>query len=424
MPESFLNKAAFSKLGDLVREMAAAPVSEQIHAEGRNRIIAIVNSGVVPRKVVPLRAKVSLGVLAAAAAFALVFWSLTRVRPITYEIVGGSGFESGYLSASPERAAIIRFSDGSWINAAPGTRLRVDSTMKDGARVLLERGAAAVQVHHEKTSHWLFVAGPFEVQVVGTRFTLAWDPAKEEVDLSLDEGAVRLNSPLGRGPFEVRKGQKFHASLVSRTIRMEDANGVSTAGVPETPSPSPQDEAPESSADEVPSTPASSAPTTAVKGSSSRQDSWQTLVSRGQFQAVVTAAEARGIDACLQSCSVSDVRALADAARYTGHSSIAEQSLLAIRQRAPAGNQRSAAAFLLGRTSESRGQAASASGWYDNYLAESPSGEFAADALAGKMRVTVQMQGNAAARPVAMQYLRRYPNGVHADIARKIAGIK
>jgi TolA-binding protein len=207
---------------------------------------------------------------------------------------------------------------------------------------------------------------------------------------------------------------------------MEDATGVSsaTARVPEAPSALPAEPATEGSADEAPSTPANSAPTPAVKGSNSRQDSWQTLVSRGQFQAVVAAAEARGIDACLQSCGVSDVRALADAARYTGHSSIAEQSLLAIRQRAPAGNQRSAAAFLLGRTSESGGQAASANGWYDNYLAESPNGEFAADALAGKMRVTVQTQGNAAARPLAMQYLQRYPNGVHADIARKIAGIR
>jgi len=43
------------------------------------------------------------------AAFAVVFWSTTRVRPITYEIAGGSRFESGYLSASPDRAAVIRF---------------------------------------------------------------------------------------------------------------------------------------------------------------------------------------------------------------------------------------------------------------------------------------------------------------------------
>ena len=189
------------------------------------------------------------------------------------------------------------------------------------------------------------------------------------------------------------------------------------------PSASAHDDLAENTATESAPAPASNPSTSALKASSLKQESWQSLVSKGRFQSVVEAAETRGIDNCLQSCSVADIRALADAARYTGHSNIAERSLLAIRQRAPAGGQRSAAAFLLGRTSESRGQAAAASNWYDNYLAESPNGEFAADALAGKMRVTRQSQGNAAAKPIAMQYLQRYPNGVHADTARKIAEI-
>ncbi len=394
MSEPILTNAALSKLGELAREMADAPVSEDIHAEGRHRIMAAVHSEVVPRKVVPLRAKATLGVFAAAAAFALVFWSSTRVRPITYDIVGGSSFESGYLSASSKQEALVRFSDGSWINAAPGTHLRVDSTTTDGARVLLERGAAAVQVHHGKTSRWAFIAGPFEVQVVGTRFTLAWDPAKEEVDLSLEEGAVKIHSPLGQGPFVVRKGQKFHASLANKTIRMQDEGGVTSSAVDTSASAAapPQDAPAENGQDnpaEAPQVPAAvdsapandsagavgNPPSSAVKpASTNRQESWQTLVSRGRFQAVVDAAEARGVENCLQSCSVSDVRALADAARYTGHAGIAESSLLAIRQRAPSGNQRSAAAFLLGRISESRGQVGAASRWYENYLAESPGG--------------------------------------------------
>ena len=437
MPDTIQNEVLVSKLGDLAREMAEAPVSEHVHVEGRNRILAAVDSEMVPRRVIPLRMKITLGVFAAAAAALLVFWSASRLQPITYDITGGSGFDSGYLSASPDRAALIRFSDGSSINASPGSRLRVDSTTTDGARVLLERGAAEVQVHHGRASHWLFVAGPFEVQVVGTRFNLMWDPAKEEVDLSLDEGAVRLKSPLGQGPFEVRKGQKFHASLLNRTIRMEDQSGgisqvadrAVTAELP-TREPPPTERPQTGSVPE--NRPTNDAPSPAANRPQpgqvrpvlgARQDSWQALVSHGRFQAVVDAAESRGIDNCLQTCSLTDVRALADAARYTGHSGVAEKSLLAIRQRAPAGSQRSSAAFLLGRTSESRGQAAAASSWYDNYLAESPSGEFAADALAGKMRVTVQTQGNAAAKPLAMQYLQRYPNGVHADSARKIVEI-
>jgi TolA-binding protein len=428
MPESIPDNAALTKLAQLARELSTAPVSSEVHEDGRNRIMALAASRQFPRKAVPTVTKVAVSVFAAAAAFAVVFWSTTRVRPITYEIAGGSRFESGYLSASPDRSAMIRFSDGSAIDAAPGTRLRVDSTQNDGARVLLERGSADARIYHGKTSSWLFVAGPFEVKVVGTHFNLTWDPSKEEVDLTLDEGAVELRSPLGQGPFVVRKGQKFHASLLTRSVRMEDGNAMTasaTEATQEAPAASVQESANDprtATGDEVtaPSNPNSAANT--PKSSGPRRDSWQALVSQGRFRSVVEAAETRGVDSCLSSCSLGDVRALADAARYTGRSDLAERSLLAIRQRAAAGSQRSAAAFLLGRSSESRGQVSSASTWYDTYLSESPNGEFAADALAGKMRVTVRTQGSAAARPLAMQYLQRYPNGVHADAARKIAG--
>lgn len=430
MPESYPDHTALSKLAELAKEFASAPVSSEVHAQGRIRIAALDLSAQFPRKTVPFVAKVAISVFAAAAAFAVVFWSTTRVRPITYEIAGGSRFESGYLSARPDRSAIIRFSDGSAIDAAPGTRLRVDSTMNDGARVLLERGSANAQIHHGNTSSWLFVAGPFEVHVVGTRFTLAWDPSQEEVDLALDEGTVELKSPLGQGPFVVRKGQKFHASLLTRTVRMEDASAATAmvspaAEAPEPPAASAQETSSNASAatgEEVGASPNANLPSTPLKSSAVRHDSWQSLVSHGRFLSVVDAAEARGIDNCLSSCSLGDVRALADAARYTGRSDLAERSLFAIRQRASGGSQRSAAAFLLGRTSESRGQVGAANTWYDTYLSESPNGEFAADALAGKMRVTVRMHGSAAAKPLAMQYLQRYPNGVHADTARKIAG--
>ena len=273
MPESFTDNAALCKLAELANELASAPVSAQVHAEGRSRITALALSRQFPRRTRPIVTRAAVSVFAAAAAFAIVFWSATRVRPITFEIDGGSRFESGYLSASPDRSAMIRFSDGSAIDAAPGTRLRVDSTMNDGARVMLERGSAVAQIHHGKTSSWLFVAGPFEVHVVGTHFTLAWDPSKEEVDLSLHEGAVELKSPLGQGPFVFRKGQKFHASLLTRTVRMEDVNSATasaSAAAPEPPANLTQE-----SSNEATAASANNSTTGSPKPNVARQDSWQ-----------------------------------------------------------------------------------------------------------------------------------------------------
>jgi hypothetical protein len=62
--------------------------------------------------------------------------------------------------------------------------------------------------------------------------------------------------------------------------------------------------------------------------------------------------------------------------------------------------------------------------WYETYLDESPDGEFAAEALAGKMRVINARSGAASAKPLALEYLRRYPQGVHVKTARKIAGLE
>ncbi|XYH97371.1 tetratricopeptide repeat protein [Sorangium sp. So ce1128] len=81
----------------------------------------------------------------------------------------------------------------------------------------------------------------------------------------------------------------------------------------------------------------------------------------------------------------------------------------------------SRAAFLLGRLHESRGAAARARTWYDTALREAPSGAFAAEALAGKMRTVQTLEGPAAARVVAQEYLRLYPGGVHAKAARQLA---
>ena len=116
------------------------------------------------------------------------------------------------------------------------------------------------------------------------------------------------------------------------------------------------------------------------------------------------------------------MRALADAARYTGESGLAEKSLQTLRQRFGNTGQGTAAAFLLGRLSESRGQLGDADRWYQTYLQEAPRGQFAADALAGRMRAVAALQGHTAGRPLALEYLRKYPDGVQAPAARKLSG--
>jgi hypothetical protein len=335
---------------------------------------------------------------------------LFKTDPLRYEVVGGSDLESAYVSAPPESPVEVRFSDGSDLRAEPGSRLRVDETYANGARVLLEKGAASSHVAHHGRSNWTFVAGPFEVRVVGTRFDLVWDPASEEIDLKLREGSVEVRSPLADGPIVVRAGQRFRATMVSRSMTVTDAEPAVRALGASDPEP-------------VVAAEPAAAPSPAMPSSkqATRRESWQDLLAHGEFESVVSSASARGLDGCVASCTAVDLRSLADAARYTGRIDLADKCLLALRKRFPGSSHSSAAAFFLGRTHES--QTAVGQRWYETYLSEAPDGEFAADALAGKMRLVATAQGSAAAKPLALDYLRRYPQGVHVKTARKIAGL-
>jgi ferric-dicitrate binding protein FerR (iron transport regulator) len=357
--------------------------------------------------------------LAAAVAFFLL-----APRPLSYAVRGAPS-DGPYISAPAGTRAVVEFSDGSSLEADPGSRLRVDEARVAGARVLVERGHANVHVHHQSRSAWNFVAGPFDVRVTGTRFDLSWDPATEAIDLRLSEGSVEVRSPFADAPIVVRAGQRFRADLGSRSMTVIDAATVPSAGA-NTPA-----KASESAASAPTTTgPQADEPEAALaRGDGAAphpssvpvpSEAWSALVARGQFETVVAKAGERGTSDCESACSASDLKALADAARYTGRSAMAESALLSLRKRFGGSRDGRSAAFLLGRLEEARGATAQAGRWYDTYLRELPAGDLAAEALAGKMRTVFASEGRAAAESIATEYLARYPNGVHAQTARGI----
>jgi hypothetical protein len=146
---------------------------------------------------------------------------------------------------------------------------------------------------------------------------------------------------------------------------------------------------------------------------------WHERVVREEFAAVIAEAEARGIDAVIATASLADLQALADAARYAGKGALAGRAMLAVRARFAGSAEARSDAFLLGRMAES-GSPSTAVGWYGTYLAESPQGSLAPEALGRKMVAVKASSGAAAARPVAVEYLRRYPRGAFAEAAEEI----
>lgn len=365
--------------------------------------------------------------LAFAASVLLALFLWLPGRGLDY-VVEGAEDESGYVRVPLDRPAAITFSDQTRIRAAAGARLRIDETKNEhGARISVERGRVEAEITHTGHSDWRFVAGPFVVRVTGTRFELLWDADRERLEVILHEGSVEVEGYAGSGAVSVRAGQRFVGDALARTLLVSDtaAHDSDTAAHGAEPAPpAAQGQAaevapapPEAAASPEPS--ASEAPAPLVAPPSNKP-SWAKLVSQGEFRRVVDEAAARGTQHCLASCDAADLNALADAARYVGQNELAEQALLALRARyAKAAGSR--AAFLLGRLHESRGAAARARIWYETALREAPSGAFAAEALAGKMRTVQILEGPAAARVVAQEYLRLYPSGVHARTARQLA---
>lgn len=418
---------AFSRLGRLARQAAELPVDpRQAHldATGRRRLMVATEDRLPVRHGWRSRPLLVAGLASLAIAAAGGLYLHWQARALTYRVEGGAILAANYVEAKSDARANVKFSDGTEIDARPGARLRIDETRSDGARVFVERGTAAARVKHRERSRWMFVAGPFDVRVIGTKFDLNWDPDAQAVSLTLHEGAVEVHSPVGQSHCVVRAGQRFRASLRTGTMTLENIE-PSIARAPASIPPSATE------ASEVRANPtrerdarAKPAARAAPKGRTSElapPREWTKLVRSGAFQAVVDAALATDLDALLSQRSAAEVRALADAARYTNKSDLAERSLLALRTRFPRSSHSASAAFLLGRTSESRGQFERAERWYRQYADESPSGEYTADALAGRMRSVAGHSGDAAAEALAREYVRRFPRGVHVEAAKRLS---
>jgi hypothetical protein len=421
MNESPEPSDALDRLAKLARHSAEFVLDETRKRASRAALLERAESE-PPRRSFRAALPVLAPALAVAAAVALfAVWP----RSLHYE-VNGARVENGYVSAPGPEPVQLRFSDETQVLAEAGARLRVENTSARGARVLVERGRAEVKVAHREGAEWTFVAGPFEVEVRGTRFVMSWEPAHEAFDLMLEQGAVNVRGPFGTGPIALSAGQRFRGDLATRSMSV--TNTLTEVEKEPTFAPTaPSTMSSQAAPPKAPTSPAAEPPKAPTSGdapppAARAHRSWSQRIVDGEFQAIVREAEARGVASTIASGSSTDLRALSDAARYAGRPELAEQSLLSLRRRFPGNADGRAAAFMLGRLHEGRGRAAQAKSFYDTYLSESPTGNFAAEGLAGKMRTVLAISGRAAAGPIARDYLSRYPAGVHAKTARGIVG--
>jgi hypothetical protein len=375
-----------------------------------------------------------LGATAAACVvFALYATSVSRRRAVVEPAValsrieGGIILEGGYLAQSGRAGVKLFFNEGSKFELTPGTRGRLRAVADDGAHLAVENGTAALAVTQSRQRRWLVEAGPFLVTVKGTAFTVSWDPSSERFELNLRHGRVVVSGPIVGGSIALVAGHRLVVSLPDAQTVITEEPPEETAGVavgagPAVPAPA-QGARPAASRDVTarlaPSAARSSSPGARPGG----PRNWTADLARGQWDRILADVDRDGVDATLANAPSEDLLALADAARYRRRTDLASAALRAQRVRFPHSPRSLDAVFLLGRVEELREHPtarARAIVWYDHYLAQAPTGAYAAEALGRKMILTNEAGGLAEARSLADEYLRRFPAGSYAGAARAL----
>jgi hypothetical protein len=365
------------------------------------------------------RRAAALAALAACFGLALVaFWQL-RPSALRYE-VAGSALVDGYIESRGD--ARVRFSDGSELALAGGARARVADVTAHGSRIEVERGQVTLNVVKNRDNAWLVDAGPYTVRVTGTAFDVRWSKDAQRFELDLHHGSVVITGPPIRGAVTLKAGQRL-VSLPSGPVTLERAE---RADVRRGPSPSAGLDAAATGNDvafDADSVAGASPGSGRDPSAASARDTgastiaWSRLVAQGKFRQVLDSANARGLDNVLATGSLAELSALADAARYARRSELARRVLLTERKRFPGSGPARDAAFFLGGL---QAGGSSAIEWYERYLAESPRGAYASQALGRRLMLSYRERGADASAPLAKDYLERFPQGPYAATARKI----
>lgn len=336
-------------------------------------------------------------------------------------IQGGELLEGGYLSQVGPSGVELHFNEGSAIVLEPGTRGRLRSVTAEGPRFELARGTGSFKITPRVEHRWLVEAGPFVVTVTGTEFTVVWEPTAELFEVKLRRGRVTVSGPVVGPELALRPGQDLTVSLPKGETRIVEARAAS-ARLPETPLSSAAPLPEELLAPLVPKAPSAPRPVASVASSQAGDPrGWRQALAAGEWDRILEDVEQRGVTSSLRTLSSEELFILADAARYRRRADLARAALLAQLERFPSAPRSVDALFLLGRVEEARPDGkARAIARYDEYLSRAPRGTYSAPALGRKLILTKEMHGTESARPLAEEYLERFPTGSYAEAARSI----
>jgi len=293
---------------------------------------------------------------------------------------------------APASGALMSLSDGSRITLGPGARLQPLESSGTSFVATLSSGSAAFSVRPGGPRRWRVACGLATVEVVGTEFSCNRDPGRLRV--AVQHGAVLV---LGE-----RVPDRMQRLDAGQTLDLTDEPAVEPFPV-EAPSAAPNDPPALETPSDAPA--AAPAPEASVP-------TWRELARRGRHREAFASLGHTGLHREVGRLGVTDLFALADVARLSGHPADAEAPLARILDHFARDPQAPLAAFALGRLEldalDHPRQAAAA---LARALALGIPRGLREDVQARLVEAHVRAGNRAAARATADAYTREFPDG-------------
>lgn len=336
----------------------------------------------------------------AVAAALLCLWLVRpggRDAPLTAQ-VGERPFAAGAWLSARQEPLTLAFSDRSRVVLAPRAAARLVQVEAARVELGLERGRLDLDVAHMPDRTWRVVAGPYTVDVLGTAFSVEWQPEQLTLTVAVTRGSVHVRG--GNLPDE---GNRLHAD--QRLEVRETATPAVAAATVATPIELPEPPAAQ------PEAPPRARP----------EPSWRRSLDAGDHAAAIAALEREGLSIQLARLDADDLDRVAHSARLAGAAGPAREALLTLRRRFPRDPRARTAAFLLGRVAlDLAGEKTEAAAWFATYLQQQPNGPLAEEAR-GRLLLLLRDAGDdARARAAAQDYLEHHPDGSRAAQARAL----
>jgi hypothetical protein len=356
------------------------------------------------RPLARLRWELTFGVALLAGIALTVSLVVRPDRPTTTTATwrGGVELRPAASATAGDRPEAIDFSDGSRVLLEPNASasvLRLDPAQTE---LTLKQGRLAASVKHRDGATFSVTAGPYRVRVVGTKFTVAWEPLGKSLRVAVTEGRVQVSGgDIGPRLVELGAGeQREYRPLepAAETREQLPASGSAVAQSEEPPARQPL---------HIPKPPL--------------PPSIGELSQAGKYRDAVALAEQRGFERVIAELPEGELLALGNAARYVGSASRARAAMLALRSRFAGRHAAQLGALYLAKIAEQlEGNPREAARWLRVFLSESPTGSFAADARASLLSILLSSGDTVGATAVAREYLRYHPNGPIAGRAREL----